>query len=59
MVPSNSISLRTKLKKKMSWTSIIFIQKSHCTNHKMTKSENKNDKKSNIICDSYFAQWKQ
>ena len=55
IVPSNSISLRSILGKK-SRTSITFIQKSHCTNHKMMKTENKNDKKkSNIIRDSYFA----
>ena len=71
ILPYNSISLRNILGKK-SRTSITFIQKSHCTNHKMMKTENKNDKKNltlsaiptlhsennrfSLCPDSYFAQ---
>ena len=72
LVPSKSISLRTKIKKRNVVTSISFSQKSFCTNHKMMKTENKNDDKNltlspiptlhsennrfSLCPDSYFAQ---
>ena len=63
MAPFDSISLRTKLKKKKkkkSRKSITFNQKSHCTKHKMMKTENtcKNDKRKILTLSaiSYFAQ---
>ena len=63
MVPFDSISLRTKFKEKKSWKSITLNQKSHCTKHKMMKTENtcKNDKRKiwTLSAISYFAQWKQ
>ena len=45
IVPSNSISLRTKSKKKNVANIDHFHPKSRCTNHKMMKTEKKNDKK--------------
>ena len=51
MVPFDSISLRTKFKekkkKKKKIMKITLNQKSHCTKHKMMKTENKNDKRKN------------
>ena len=72
MVPSNSISLRTKLEKKNVVNIDHFQPNSHFTYHKMMKTENKIDKKNltlsviptlhsenkrfSLCLDSYFAQ---
>ena len=71
MVPFYSISLKTELKKNVMNIN-CFNQLSHCTYHKMMKTENKNDKKNLTLStiptlhsennrfplcpDSYFAQ---
>ena len=43
VVPSNSISLRTKLKGKKNVVNIDHFHPKVCTNHKMMKAENRND----------------
>ena len=60
IVPFDSISLRAKFKEKKIMKINHFKLKSHCTNHKMMKTENtcKNDKRkiSTLSWISDFAQ---